>query len=1201
MRQLFLVTACAVAAAPAVLCSNIPLSFEPNTGQAPAGVHYLARAGSYTFYLAGSENVLTGRNRAPLRMKLKGANPSARVVGEVLQSSTSNYFIGNDPGRWRTAIPNYGRVRYADVYPGIDLVYYGHDEDLEYDWIVSPGADPQRIRLTFEGADRLRVDKQGDMVVKQGKMEYRHRKPSIYQEVAGKRVAVAGTWMVRGEEASFRLGSYDREQALVIDPVLMFSTYLGGSNLDYAYATAVDLHGNTYITGNTGSADFPVANALQSALHGVTDAFVTKINANGTARIYTTFLGGGGPDQGNGIAVDTQGNAYVTGDAGSFDFPTAGAIQSTWGGSGDAFVSKLSPSGSLVYSTYIGGSAIDSGRAIALDPAGNAYVTGVTFSANFPTVHPFQAAKGLQQDAFVAKINPAGTAWVYSTYLGGNQVDEGYGIAADAAGNAYITGYTASTDFPLQSPFQSSNLATVDAFVTKLNPAGSALVYSTYLGGSDQDYGTAIAVDSSGSAYVTGAVRSPDFPLVNPIQAKLGSHAVDDAFVAKFNPAGSALIYSTYLGGASEDEAYALAIDQTGDAYVTGRTNSSDFPLANAIQPTRFAFDMFVTELDPSGSVLLFSTFVGGNGSESGQGIAVDRLGNIHVAGQTTSADFPVVNALQSANGGGTASQDAAVLVLGSVPFPAGPFDFAGSGRSGALLYEPSNGQSYTALSNGDGTYRYVPNLIAPNYDILITGDFNGDGKADLIVYNSQTALASIGMGVGDGTFSFQPLLWSQGYDTVVTGDIDGDGKTDVALYNSTTGTLYTGISKGDGTFTYQYASVSPGFTAIRLADFTGDGKSDLLLYRADTGLAFSGVGDGAANFAFHPLSLAPGYSKLDIGDLDGDGKADVILYQPLNGTAATGISDGLGGFRFTPLLFSTGFTSVRLADYTGDGKADLTVYNSENAAAYFGTGNGDGTFDLQSMFWSPGYDWVVPEDANGDEKTDLVLYNSATGTAYTGISDGQGTFSYTYQSWGTGRVLASDRTADRAALPLPSALSIAKTHTGNFFQGQGGAIYILTVSNAPGASTGGLVTVTENLPAGLTLTSMSGTGWICPGTAANNCTRSDVLVPGASYPAIEVIVQVANSAPASLNNQASVSGGGSAAANTADLTTIGTNNPCNPKKTGIPSVSDVQQTMNESLGAVPAGTDVNRDGVVNVLDVGVVIKAALGSGCWAG
>lgn len=673
MRATLLFIAVTAMAAPGVKWGNIPLSFEPNAGQAAGPVRYLARGSSYTLYLAGGEAVLAGHNQAPLRTKLSGANLSAPITGEAPQASTSNYFAGSDPRKWHPSVPNFGRVRYTGVYPGIDLVFYGKDGNLEYDWMVAPGADPGHIGMIFEGADRLRIDREGDLVISAGDHEYRHKKPAIYQTVRGKRVAVAGAWTLHGNEGRFRIGRYDHGKELVIDPPLIYSTYHGGSGLDYGYAIAVDSIGNTYVTGGAGSSNFPTAGPLQSNLRGVEDVFVTKINPSGSAKLYSTYLGGGGPDEGRGIAVDAQGNAYITGSAGSLDFPTKNAIQGTAAGSGDAFLTKLNATGSaLVYSTYLGGIGQDAGAAVAVDAAGNAYVAGTTFSADFPTRNPFQAAKGAQQDAFVAKINPGGTAWLYVTYLGGNNVDEGNGIAVDAAGSAYVTGYTASTNFPVASPFRGANTGGVDAFVSKLNPAGSALVYSTYLGGSGTDYGTAIAVDSSGSAYVTGLTASDDFPLASPIDATLGSHAVDDAFVAKFSASGSSLVYSTYLGGGSEDAPYAIAIDQAGNAYITGRTNSSDFPLTNAIQATRTAFDMFVTELDAAGSSRLFSTFIGGSGSESGRGIAVDRLGNIHVAGEGTSTDFPVARALQGANGGG-AAQDALVLLLGDVPPLSGP------------------------------------------------------------------------------------------------------------------------------------------------------------------------------------------------------------------------------------------------------------------------------------------------------------------------------------------------------------------------------------------------------------------------------------------------------------------------------------------------------------------------------------------------
>ncbi len=667
---LLLVVMGAAMAAPAEKWRSVPLSFEPNTGQTADKVHYLARTGNFVLYLTDGGTLIAGRNQSPLRTTFAGAALSSPIRAEKRQASVTNYFIGNDPLKWRVGLPNYEQVRYAGVYPGTDLVYYGNQGRLEYDWIVAPGGDPSNIRMIFENAERTRIDKHGDLVIRVGNSEYRHQRPLVYQQISGKRVKVAGAWVLHGNEGRFRIGSYDRSRELVIDPPLAYSTYAGGSGLDWAYAVAVDSIGNTYVTGGSGSTNFPGGGTLK----GTEDVFVMKINPGGTSKLYTTFLGGGAADEGRGIAVDAQGNAYITGSTGSLDFPTKNPVQATFGGSGDAFLTKLSATGAaLLYSTYLGGNGSDIGNGIAVDPAGNAYVAGTTFSTNFPTKAAFQPGKGAQQDAFLAKINASGSALVYATYLGGNNTDEGNGIAVDAAGNAYITGSTASTNFPVQSPYRGSNTGSVDAFVTKMNPAGSALVYSTYLGGSAADYGTAIAVDPAGNAYVTGIVTSEDFPLVSPIDPKLGSHAVDDAFITKINPSGSALVYSTYWGGGSADDPYAIALDQAGNVYITGRTNSSDFPLTNPIRTARVAFDMFVTEVDAAGSASLFSTFIGGTGSESGRGIAVDNPGNITSPGRGRPRDFPMVNPLQGTNGGGADTQDGLVLMLGTATPVSGP------------------------------------------------------------------------------------------------------------------------------------------------------------------------------------------------------------------------------------------------------------------------------------------------------------------------------------------------------------------------------------------------------------------------------------------------------------------------------------------------------------------------------------------------
>ena len=913
----------------AVKTPDVPLSFEPNGGQAPAQVRYLTRGNSYTLYLTSREAVLARPNQPALRTQLVGANLSARIVGEGQQASTSNYFIGNDPSRWRASVPNYGRVRYVDLYPGIDLVYHGRGGNVEYDWIVSPGSDPQKIRLSFAGPNRVRIDSRGDLVITQGKSEYRHRKPAVCQEIAGKRIQVAGTWVLHGKEAGFRVGAYDRAQTLVIDPPLIYSSYLGGSGLDYGYAVAVDNVGNTYLTGSAGSTDFPTTAPLQNSLRGTTDVFVTKINATGTAKLYSTYLGGGGPDVGYGIAVDSDGNAYVTGSAGSFDFPMKGAIQGTWGGSGDVFLTKINALGSaLVYSTYLGGGAIDYGTAIALDPSGNAYITGITFSTNFPTVNPYQAVKGAQQDAFVAKINPGGTAWVYSTYLGGNNVDQGFGIAADASGNTYVTGYTAATNFPLQSPYRSSNAATVDAFVTKLNSAGSALVYSTYLGGSGTDYANAIAVDSSGSAYVTGIVGSNDFPAVNAMQPHIGG-GTEDSFVTKFDPSGSTLMYSTYLGGGSTDDAYAVAVDQAGDAYVTGRTNSSDFPLTSPLQSIRTAFDMFITELNPAGSARLFSTFLGGKGDESGRGIAIDRRGNVHIAGESSSTDFPVLNAFQPANGGGAGPQDALVLSLGN-----------------------------------------------SSWAVTIPSDFNNDGHPDVIWEDPTSGFAQVwylGGTQGVTVTGSANLTQTNPWQIVAVADFDGNGAPDVVWQDPASGAVqvwYLGGPLGNVLLSAANITSKNAWRVVSVADFNHDAHPDLLWEDPASGFSqiwYLGGSNGITLLGASNLTQKNSWQIVGCGDFNGDGFPDVLWQDPKSGTVQIwymgGTTPGHEGsvLQSAKNLTANSWRVVAIADFNQDGHPDVVFQSPANGAAqvFYYTG-AQGTTYSGSAVLSSANPWYI-------------------------------------------------------------------------------------------------------------------------------------------------------------------------------------------------------------------------------------------------
>jgi hypothetical protein len=662
---------------------KLPLSFEANHGQTDPSVKFLSRTGGYTLFLTGDEAVLALSGKKTdteaktasrvhtlhsmastkaggvLRMKLRNANTTARVAGIDELPGTSNYFIGNDPAKWRTSVPTYAKVRYEGIYSGIDLVYYGSQRQLEYDFIVAPQADPHRIAFDVRGAKGIRTDVQGDLILKMSDGEIRWHKPNVYQEKDGARQEISAHYAITDKNrVGFELAKYDVSSPLYIDP-LIYSTYLGGSNYESGSGVAVDSAGNAYVTGNTYSTDFPVTSgAFQTTRMGDDDVFVTKFNPTGSALVYSTYLGGsgyadGGGDIAAGIAVDGSGNAYVTGTTVSNDFPTTpGAFQTVCGGNcGDAFVTKINPIGTaLAYSTYLGPG---NGAGIAVDSAGNAYVTGFTESRDFPITPG--AYRTTPAGAFVTKFNATGSALVYSTYLGGSGSaiggDGASAVAVDSLGDAYVTGNATSPDFPVTSgAYQTTLRGGRDAFVTKLNPRGSGLLYSTFIGGDDEDWGNGIAIDKSDNAYVVGTAYSNDFPVTSgAFQTTCGGGGNNysqcwDAFVSKVNASGSELVYSTYLGGDNDDWGYAIAVDKAGDAYVTGRTTGY-FPLLHPLQ-TAYG-NMFVTKFNPAGSALAYSTCLG-VGGEQGNGIALDSSGNAYVTGSTPSQSFPTMGPLQT-------------------------------------------------------------------------------------------------------------------------------------------------------------------------------------------------------------------------------------------------------------------------------------------------------------------------------------------------------------------------------------------------------------------------------------------------------------------------------------------------------------------------------------------------------------------------
>lgn len=674
---------------------GLPLSFESNRGQADAHVRFLARAAGESVFLTGDGVVLALRTEeepAAVRIVFPDATLD-KFSGAGLLPGRTNYLKGADDAAWITGIPQFERVRVENAWDGIAIEFHGDRRRLEYDFIVAAGVDPGRVRFRFDAPTEPQLDEHGALLLQIAGRELRHEKPLAYQEHAGARQAVDVAYRIVRGEVTFELGEYDTSLPLVIDPVVSFATFFGGTGFDEAAEVALDPDGNIYLAGTSYSTDLPTTLGVvqpsynSGGLPG--DVFVAKLDPTASTVLYTTYLGGSREDVATSLAVDTAGNAYIAGHTVSSDFQTTfGAFQRIRPGFSsfpDGFVVKLNASGSVpIFSTYLGGAGSDVIYDLEIDSARNVFVVGSTNSSNFPrTEGAFRVAAcpSLGLDGFVAKLNNNASSLAYSTLLCGSETDEVTGIAVDAQGAAYVTGFTRSDDFPVAGPAPqpAADPFSRDAFATKLNPSGSALVYSTFLGGTADDFGSAIAVDADGDAYVVGSTRSTDL-VVTPGAFQAG-HADNglfgDGFVTMLNPAGSAFVYSTYLGGSGIDHATAIAVDDQHRAYVAGHTASADFPSTAGRCQTAFGggSDAFVARLDAGGSALDYSLYLGGTGDDAAAGIAVDAAGGAVVAGGTASRNFPTTpNALRAAYANGyRGATDAFISRITDSPSPVAP------------------------------------------------------------------------------------------------------------------------------------------------------------------------------------------------------------------------------------------------------------------------------------------------------------------------------------------------------------------------------------------------------------------------------------------------------------------------------------------------------------------------------------------------
>jgi hypothetical protein len=833
-------------------------------------------------------------------MRLEGARATA-MRGESVLPGKTNYLLGRDPSGWQTDIPTYRKVRCNRVYPGVDLVYYGNQKQLEYDLVVAPGADPASIILKFEGAERLTVDRTGSLVVRLSHGTVQWRSPLAYQMVRGQRLRVASRFVLIGRNrAAFAVGRYDRQLPLVIDPVFVYSTYFGGHLDVFGNGIAIDRDGSAYVTGQT-NYDLGAAAGAPLAPAG----YVVKLDATGRL-VYATYIG---LDVfGAAIAVNGNFEAHVVGNTTTTKLPVVHGFQNRISndpnGPGAGFLMKINAAGNgLLYSTYIGGSDGDFPNAIALGRDGTAYVAGRTLSADFPTVAPFQSALHGYSDGFVARIDTTrsgAASLLYSTFLGGSLYEGIAGIAVDADGEFYVGGITASADFPTVAPFQSMLRGRENGFVSAFSADGSRLLYSTYLGGAGYDAVNGLVADAHKHVYLVGQTGSLDFPVRNPIQATFGG-SLSDAFSAEIDCSAvgdASLVYSTYLGGSASDYGFGIGIDVWGNACITGYSYDGSANPPNS--------DVFVAKIRNGGGSLLFGSQFGGSTTDDGLAIAVDASGNAYVTGITESSNFPVTpNAYQnhkSSTDEPYPHDDAFILCMPTYT----KLDFNGDAFPDLLFQNRNDGRLIYWLMRGDVQTKVdfldTPNPGA-NWRVVGSADLNGDGETDLIFQDSNTGNLSYWlmnrthqMSVGD----IVPKNPGANWQAVGVADIDRDGYADIVFQNSVSGDIYVWFLRGPTVIGGNYLPAKnpgAGWKVVAVGDLNNDGQPDIVFQNSATGniyVWYLRYGTLASGGFVNPPNPGPGWSVAGLTDIDRDGRLDLLFQNASTGQVAYWLLNGL-------------------------------------------------------------------------------------------------------------------------------------------------------------------------------------------------------------------------------------------------------------------------------------------------------------------